>query len=70
MRSTVDLPQPEGPTMVIISPTFGRSCTTKDTSLMAILAPGPVPKTLVTFWNRTSSGSDDGAPWDVWPPAD
>src|SRR5688572_22673507 len=56
LRSTVDLPHPEGPTIVINSPQFGRSSTAKLMFWMAILASGPVPKVLVTFLKTTISG--------------
>src|SRR5512133_4374909 len=60
MRSTVDLPQPEGPTIVTSSPMSGASSTTKETSWIATLASAPCPKLLVTFLNTTTSGRAGG----------
>src|SRR5262245_13038329 len=61
VRSKVDLPQPDGPTMAINSPRFGKSSIVKVTSLIAIFASGPEPKVLVTFLNATTSGRGAGA---------
>src|SRR5438552_1532353 len=56
MRKRVDLPQPDGPTIVTNSPLFGRSSTRNDTSWIATLAAAPCPKLLVTLWKATNSG--------------
>src|ERR1041385_5029574 len=56
VRNMVDLPQPDGPTIVTNSPISGKSSTTKETFSMAIFALGPWPKDLVTFLNTTTSG--------------
>src|SRR5690348_15226639 len=61
IRSKVDLPQPEGPTMVTSSPTLGASSTTKQTSWIATLGACAGPKLLVTFLKTTTSGAGAGA---------
>ncbi len=54
-RSTVDLPQPEGPRMATNSPRPGRSWTVKLTSLIAVNARGvPALNVLVTSSNSTT----------------
>src|ERR1043165_616735 len=57
MRSTVDLPQPDGPTIATSSPLSGRSWMTNETSWMATFEVGPSPNDFVTLLNRTTSGS-------------
>src|ERR1700722_8694798 len=49
-RSTVDLPQPDGPRMAMNSPLSGRSVTQNVTSLMTVRS----PNRFVTPWNSTT----------------
>src|SRR5581483_7760242 len=65
IRSRVDLPQPEGPTMVINSPMFGASSMTKEMSWMATFGACAGPNFLVTFLNATTSGTRAGAGAEV-----
>ena len=51
-RSTVDLPQPDGPRMAMNSPLFGRSGTVKVTLRMTVRS----PNLLVTLRNSTTGG--------------
>src|SRR5258706_6190441 len=56
-RSTVDLPQPDGPRMAMNSPLFGRSGTENVTSRITVRS----PKRFVTPWKSTTLGGADAA---------
>src|SRR6185436_17828566 len=56
-RSTVDLPQPDGPRMAMNSPFAGRSSTLKVTSRMMVRS----PNFFVTFLKSTTLGTAAGA---------
>src|SRR4029077_5348477 len=56
-RSTVDLPQPDGPRIVMNSPLPGRSGTENVTSRMTVTS----PNRFVTRWKSTTFGRGPGA---------
>ena len=55
-RSSVDLPQPDGP----MSETNSPARTDRSTPSRAVTVPGPLPKILVTFETSTAARSSGG----------
>src|SRR5689334_6679353 len=69
IRSNVDLPHPDGPTIVMSSPTLGASSTMNETSWSATFGAWIDPNFLVTALKETTSGTraELSAPWPAAP---